>query len=417
MSATLFLGLALFFQDPSWSLPPLLYGQGPVNNRVERLAQSVHKGEVRLEREGGSRLRSLLAALDIPAESQTAVFARTSFQGDMINAQHPRALYFNDDVYVGFVPDSSVLELTAMDPKEGLVFYTLSEGDPTPRFEREVDRCLQCHAPAHMGQMPANLIRSVHPSPGGLPLLRAGSQFVDHTTQYEERWGGWYVTGDTGEMKHLGNRHLSEGQEQLDPQASDQATLEGLCDTMPYPAATSDIVALLVLEHQAHVQNVVAWAGYEARRALHYQEGLSRDLGMPDGSKVDSTQVRLEATAVKVVDALLLVGEPALPNAVGNRSAFARVFQNRARRDLKGRSLRDLDLDKRLFRYPLSYMIHSELFAALPQALLDRIWLRLWLVLNGILNGTEDPYLVPDDREAIQEILRQTFEGTLPKYW
>jgi hypothetical protein len=76
-----------------------------------------------------------------------------------------------------------------------------------------------------------------------------------------------------------------------------------------------------------------------------------------------------------------------------------------------------LDLDQRLFRYPLSYLIHSEVFRSLPEPLLEQIWLRLWLVLNGVLKGPDDPQIAPVDRKAILEVLAGTIEGPLPSYW
>ncbi len=404
-------------QDPIWSREPLNYGTRPTQDCVARLAARMEAGESVLRRnEAGSFLPGLLEALEVAPTTQTAVFSRTSFQADLITTSRPRALYFSDEVYVGFVPNSSVLELTAVDPLEGLVFYTLQDGPDGPRILREVDKCLQCHAPASNAKLPANLLRSVHTQDDGLPLLRAGSRMVTHSTDYAERWGGWYVTGQTGDMAHLGNRRLGET-ERLQPEPTRHDTLAGLCEVSPYPVPTSDIVALLVLEHQAHMHTVLCWAGYEARRALHYKDALNRDLELPPGTPVRSTRLRLEGAARKVVDALLLVGEPPLPKAVGEGSAFVPPFLATARRDKSGRSLRDLDLKQRLFRYPLSYLIHSDVFAALPEPLLEPIWLRLWLVLNGVLDGPDTPQVGEQDRKAILEILAETFEGSLPDYW
>ncbi len=404
-------------QDPPWSRPPLNYGTRPTQDRVAQLSTRMQAGDVRLHRgKQGSYLVSLLEALDVPAASQTAVFSRTSFQANLITATHPRALYFSDEVYVGFVPNSVVMELTAVDPLEGLVFYTMRQGPDGPFLQREVDSCLQCHAPTAYGRMPANLLRSVHAQDDGLPLLRAGSHSVTHATPYEQRWGGWYVTGETGDMPHLGNRRLGE-KERLEPEPTQADSLVGLCDVDPYPVPTSDVVALLVLEHQAHMHTVLCWAGYEARRALHFKRSLNQDLGLPEETHVRSTDLRLKGAAEKVVDALLFIGEPRLPNSVGHASTFVAPFMERARRTSDGRSLRDLDLEQRLFRYPLSYLIHSELFRSLPQPLLDQIWLRLWLILNGVLDGPDDPQISSVDREAILEVLAGTFEGTLPSYW
>ena len=415
--STLLLALAPA-QQPVWSLPPIEYGVRPSSDRVARLEAALEAGERTLVSDGSMpTIEALLTALEVPASSQTTVFTRTSFQARLINPRHPRALYFSDDVYLGFVPGSKVVEIIAVDVKEGLVFYTFDRAAEVPHFQRETHRCLQCHAPARKGGLPAHILRSLHPAADGQPLLRAGSRFVDHTTPYAERWGGWYVTGDVGEMEHLGNQVLAKGQERLAAAASEHASLDGLCDVKPYAATTSDIVALLVLEHQTHAQNAIVWAGYEAQRALFYQRALNEALGEPEGTPVSSTETRLDSAARKIVDALLFVDEPELTNAVGEGSVYAAEFQARGLRDAQGRSLRDLDLKGRLFRYPLSYTIDSEVFEGLPAPVRDRVWRRLWLILTDSLDDPDGPHLALADRTAIHEILTDTHGDSLPSYW
>ena len=409
--------IAVAPQEPLWAQPPIEYGVRPSQDRVARLAEQVARGERTLDSEGEGLLPGLLRALEISATSQTTVFSRTSFQQRLITTARPRAIYFSDDVYVGYVPASDVIEISAVDADEGIVFYTLTGGEEGPVFQRETYRCLQCHAPARNGEMPSNLVRSIHPTEDGTPVLRAGSRYVDHTIPFEERWGGWYVTGDTGEMAHLGNQVLAEEQERLGPKAGDHSTLEGLCSLSPYPVDTSDVVALMVLEHQTAAHNALTWASYESRRAMHYQRELNRELKEPVGTTVRSTERRLDAAAKKVVRALFLADEALLPNSVGEGSAFAAEFQAAGPSDSKGRSLRDLDLDERLFRYRLSYLIYSEVFAGLPERLSARVWRELWRVLNGDQLSAEDPQLEEVDRVAILEILRETWPAELPDYW
>ena len=409
--------LAVAPQEPVWAQPPIEYGVRPSHDRVARLAEQVASGERVLDPGGEGLLPGLLRALEISATSQTTVFSRTSFQPRLITTFRPRALYFSDDVYVGYVPASDVIEISAVDADEGMVFYTLTDGEEGPVFQRETHRCLQCHAPTRNGGMPSNLVRSIHPADDGTPVLRAGSRYVDHTTPYQERWGGWYVTGDTGEMTHLGNQVLAEEQERLGPRPGDHPTLEGLCGLSPYPVDTSDVVALIVLEHQAAAHNALSWAGYESRRAMHYQRELNRELKEPVGTTVRSTERRLDAAAKKLIRAFLLADEAQLPNSVGKGSAFAAVFQAAGPSDSKGRSLRDLDLEKRLFRYPLSYLIYSEAFAGLPDRLSERVWRKLWQVLNDDQLSADDPHLEDVDRAAILEILKETWPGELPNYW
>ena len=408
--------LAVAPQEPLWAQPPIEYGVRPSHDRVALLAEQVANGERSLDSEGEGLLPGLLGALGISVTSQTTVFSRTSFQPRLITTARPRAIYFSDDVYVGYVPASDMIEISAVDADEGLIFYTLTTGKEGPVFQRETHRCLQCHAPARNGEMPSNLVRSIHPANDGTPVLRAGSRYVDHTTPYEERWGGWYVTGDTGEMGHLGNQVLGEEQERLGPRPGEHATLEGLCGLSPYLADTSDVVALLVLEYQTAAHNALTWAGYESRRALHYQRELNRELKEPVGTTVRSTERRLDVAAKKVLKALLLADEAPLPNSVGEGSAFAAEFQAAGPSDSKGRSLRDLDLEERLFRYPLSYLIYSEVFAALPERLKERVWRELWRVLNDDPLSSDYPHLDAADRAAILEILKETWPGELPHF-
>jgi hypothetical protein len=415
MSVPFSLLLALIpAQDSPWAGAPLEYGERVSHDPVAVLSARIEAGEVSLaDDERFGLLPALLEALDVPIESQTTVFSRTSFQAKRISPRRPRALYFSDDVYVGYVPGSRTYELTGMDAELGPVFYTLRE---SAGFERQTHTCLQCHAPSSNGDMPAHLVRSVHPDQAGMPVLRAGTSFVDHTTPYEGRWGGWYVTGAPENMRHLGNQMLAEGEERLDPAASVHGDLTELCMTDSYLAATSDIVALLVLEHQTHVQNVLARAGYDARRALYDQRALNGALGNPPEARLGSTETRLDVAVRRVVKALLMVGEPPLPGPIGAESAFTDLFQARGRRGPQGRSLRDLDLKQRLFRYPLSYLIHSPSFSGLPEVLRERIWLELWLVLQGIREDDEYDALSRGDRETLLVLLAETRDD-LPGYW
>ena len=406
-----------------WALPPIEYGSRPATDRVAELSVAIESGDFawteRIDESSTEPLSiaSILIALDVPATSQTTVFSRTSMQARKITPRRPRALYFSDDVYVGYVPDGDLIEITALDKREGLVFYTIDRTAAVPAPKRETNRCLQCHAPSRSGEMPAHVLRSLHPMRNGEPRFASGSIFVDETTPYELRWGGWYVTGEVGDMKHRGNLMLKGAETEIRPSNAAHATLEELCDVSLYPVATSDIVALLVLEHQAHAHNVIVGAGYEARRALDYQRVLNEALGEPEDTLVDSTESRLDRAARSVVDALLHVGEPELPSPVGGDSPFRATFEARGRRDEKGRSLRDLDLRTRLFKYPLSYTIDSEPFRNLPAPLLDRIWRRLGDVLHETSDDPDAPKLSVEDRSAVLEILNGTRADEIPEGW
>ncbi len=104
---------------------PVIGYSGPATqNRVWRVQQQLNSGELKLAFEPKfGYLRSLLKALDIDADSQVLVYSRTSLQIEHIDAHAPRAVYFNDDTYVGYVQDTPLIELTVIDNEKGAVFY------------------------------------------------------------------------------------------------------------------------------------------------------------------------------------------------------------------------------------------------------------------------------------------------------
>jgi len=100
-----------------------------------------------------------------------------------------------------------------------------------------------------------------------------------------------------------------------------------------------------------------------------------------------------------------------LDGPVKGTSAFAEEFPKAGPRDAKGRSLRDLDLTDRLFKYPLSYLVYSEAFDALPAATKTYVYERLHAVLDGTDTAPEFAHLTPADRQALSEILSETKKG------
>ena len=393
--------------------PPIRYSQSQPENRVSRLIERVTAGEVQLkydQRQG--YLRSLLAELDVPVSSQMLVFSKTSLQRQRIAPRTPRALYFTDDVYVGCCQQGDVLEISAADPQLGTVFYTLDQHDATrPRFLRQTDNCLICHGSSQTKDVPGHLVRSVFSDAGGLPILSAGTYRIDHTSPLEKRWGGWYVTGTHGEQKHLGNLIIRE---QSVPDEVDNSTgmnlvsLAGRCDTSAYLTPHSDIVALMVLEHQADAHNYITRANFLTRQAMHYQQALNRELHEPADHIWDSTKSRIKNAGEPLVEYLLFSGEAKLTAPIRGVSGFTEEFARRGPRDSKGRSLRDFDLTTRLFKYPCSYLIYSPSFAALPKEVKDYVLHRMQEVLSGADQSGKFTHLSAADRRAISEILGET---------
>jgi hypothetical protein len=408
--------------EDEFEKPPIKYSSAQPDNVISQLQQQIDDGSAQLAHDGKQGyLKALLAALRVPIESQMLVFSKTSMQRHCICPETPRAIYFNDDVYIGFCVGGSVLEISAVDPQLGAVFYTLDQrtAQKEPRFIRQSDNCLTCHSSSRTESVPGHLVRSVFADAQGQPIFSAGSFSVDHTTSLAERWGGWYVTGTHGEQTHLGNRIYRE-QETLRPGESSKGhNVTQLGDRISpddYLSPHSDIVGLMVLEHQTYVQNRLTKANFETRQALHYQAEMNRIFKEPADARYESTTRRIQSVGEKLVEALLFVDETPLTATIGGTSGFADRFVQGGPRDSQGRSLRDLDLQSRLFKYPCSYLIYSKSFDQLPTEVRDHIWKRLWEIASGKDQSKKFAHLSRGDRQAILEIVEQTKQDA-PDYW
>ncbi len=409
------------FASDDFEKDPIHYSAAEADNTVSRLQQRLAAGQASLTHEEHfGYLRSLLHELQVPESSQMLVFSKTSLQRHRISPHTPRALYFSDDIYVGFCQRGDVLEISAVDPHLGAVFYTLDQ-EPTaaPRIRRHGDTCLLCHGSSPTHGVPGHLVRSLFADTEGLPILASGTYRIDHTSPLKQRWGGWYVTGTHGDQTHLGNLVIRERRvvEPVDNTAGLNITdLRGRIDTKAYLTPHSDIVALMVLEHQAEGHNLITQASFQTRLALHQEAALNRDLGQPETHRWDSTTRRIRSVGEPLVQYLVFSGEAALTARITGTSDFAAAFSQRGPRDRKGRSLRDFDLEHRLFKYPCSYLIYTAAFDALPTPVKDYVLRRLWDILNGRDSTKEFAHLSSADRQAIREILVVT-KKDLPEYW
>jgi len=401
--------------------PPIAYSTATPDNLVSKVIGEVESGRLELAHEGErGYLPALLKALAIPESSQVLVFSQTSLQRERISPRTPRAIYFNDQAYVGFCQQGEVLEISVADPQLGAVFYTLDQNaEKEPAFVRLTDSCLLCHSSSRTENVPGHLVRSLFVTPSGQPIFSGGSNIVDHTTPFDRRWGGWYVTGTHGDQTHLGNL-IVPGREvpaTIDNDAGQNVTdLANRFAVGKYLTPHSDIVALMVLEHQTLVQNRITKANFATRQALHYQLELNRALGEPGEMRLQSTTSRIASAGEDLVEALLLVEEAELSAPIQGTSSYAEEFMKSGPRDTLGRSLRDFDLERRMFRYPCSYLIYSEAFDALPAEMKDFVWRRLWEILAEGKDGEKFAHLTAADRGAILAILRET-KADLPDYW
>ena len=399
---------------------PINYATAPADNAISRLQERLNSGKTKLKFEDDrGYAKSILAELNVPESSQVLVFSKTSMQRERISPKTPRALYFNDDLFVGFCLRGDVMEFSAADPHLGTVFYTLDQEPATPpRFTRQTENCMICHSSSSNRGMPGHLVRSLYVDPQGFPILSEGSFRTDQTSPFRERWGGWYVTGTHGEMKHMGNRIVHKKYQIGDGNAAGQnlVDLKPLFTTSFYLTPHSDIVALMVLEHQTGMHNLIARASLETRMALHSERELNKSLDEPVSNRFDSTKRRIKSAADDLVKHLLFANEFALTDKVAGTTTFARDFAARGPKDKKGRSLRDFDLQTRLFEHPCSYLIYSEAFQKMPADVKDIVLRKLHDVLTGKETGREFAHLSPEDRRAIREILVDTMPN-LPGYW
>src|SRR5262249_5655830 len=174
----------------------------------------------------------------------------------------------------------------------------------------------------------------------------------------------------------------------------------------PSPSLTphSDIVALMVREPQTTAHNRLTRANLLTRIALHDEAELNKALGRTVPGHSESTVSRIQNAGEPLVKYLLFCEEAPLTDAVQGTSGFAREFARRGPFDKRGRSLRDFDLHRRMFKYPCSYLIYSAAFDGLPAEVKDYVYRRLWEVLSGRDTGKDFAHLSAADRQAVREI-------------
>lgn len=381
------------------------YSSAEVDNVATRLNARLRNGAVRLSFDpANGYLRSLLEAFGMPTQSQTLVFSQTSFQADLITMHNPRAIFYNDAAFVAWVRGADVLEVAVADPRQGSVFYTLDQQEtPAPELKRK-DNCLACHLTWDTLGVPGLLTTSMYPLPDN-PNAYANGFTTVQGSPLEQRWGGWWVTGDTGGAQHMGNIPVMPKDKDLTRPRNPKtplASVEGFFDLKGYPSARSDVVALLVLNHQTQMLNFITRVGWEARVA--------------EAEPSNDAAARVREGAADLVDYMLFKDEAPLVGPVKGTAGFAEWFASQGPRDAQGRSLRDFDLRTRLFRYPCSYLIYSEAFDALPKMAKDAVYARLWEVLSGRPGTPKGQQMAPADRQAIVQILRDT-KTDLPAYF
>jgi hypothetical protein len=338
---------------------PVRYSQPAKRNPVEALKTRIANGFNLAYDPQFGYLPAVLEALNIPLSSQTLVFSKTSFQAPLIMPSNPRAIYFNDDVYVGWVRGGDFVEISVADPDLGGVFYVIEQEPARRPVVQRQDDCLQCHHASRTAGVPGHIIRSVTTANSGMVITNEFSTVTDHRSPFSERWGGWYVSGNHGNV-HRGNP-LVHRLARFNP---DQ-----------WPAGHSDVVALTVLAHQATGHNYLARLNYETRAALHMHRTLLEMDKLRSGPWSESTRRRIDNAIEATVRYLTFQDEAPLPAPIAGPTNFTREFSKRG-------PLREFDLQTRLFRYPLSFLVYSEALNALEPEIRDRFFARLQAVLH-----------------------------------
>ena len=388
-----------------WDTAPVFYSEATAADPIAKLAADLGTGKRQIEgRTDLEKLRFVLNLLGIPIESQVLVFSKTSHQNALINPKNPRCLFYNENAYVGFVPGGAI-EIAIHDSSLGTVFYLidLNQKDHSRTISRDTSTCLSCHASGRTESVPGVLVRSVRPDASGHLLLHLGTELIDATSPINVRWGGYYVTGHSS-LPHLGNRVFDESGKPSDKD-KELRTLTGTIDTSRYLRDTSDIVSLMVLEHQCRMHNLLVAASMEYRRSHWFQESL----GTGKGSDPDRLPKLADSLAVKITDAMLFKDEASMGDTgVDGDPLFQDTFGKRFPKSKDGLSLADFQLSSRIFKHRCSYMIYSQVFANLPTALKSAVFVRLRRVLE---EGKDFPEIKPSEREKISRILKETIPG------
>lgn len=399
---------AAFGQLDFWDLPPISYSDTAASDSVSKMAAALAAGTLELDgRDALGRLKFVLEKLEIPVESQVLVFSKTSLQNGLIHPKNPRCLYFSENAYVGYVPGGA-MEAIVQDPVLGPVFYLIeSGGEAGLQIDRDTNNCLSCHATGRTEGVPGMLIRSVYPDSDGHPLLHLSTNDVSHETPLEERWGGWYVTGNSS-LPHLGNRVFTE-EGDLDAEVSALEDLGGLLDVTKYPLPTSDIVALMVLEHQCQMHTLLNAATMNYRRARHFMVTIAPESDPESGS---AGRVA-ESWADKIVECMFFKDEADLGEGIEGNAGFQKAFAKRYPKTKEGGSLAEFRLYGRVFKNRCSYMVYSDAFRGLPETVKGKVVARMGKVLEG--TDPDIDWIGVSERKRISRILEETFDGWIPE--
>ncbi|MCE9518065.1 MAG: hypothetical protein K8R87_00620 [Verrucomicrobia bacterium] len=386
-----------------FTAPPHNYWTQPPRDRFTKLFEQVKSGSMKLdERTPNAYLSSLLRALEIPLSSQLLVFSVTSLQSNLISPTNPRALYFNEDTYVGYVPGGRI-EIASFDPELGAIFYIfqIPRGGEAPLLDRS-NRCFNCHAGSFSHHVPGLFVESVISGDNGGPLVGFRREASGHGVPFAERYGGWHVTSKLDfptKANTLGDYYQGKLTTRPNPPGA-------IFDLQNYLVPTSDIVPHLIHEHQVGFTNRVIEANYSAREKF----------AAGQGKLASADTAALNDLATGLVRYILFADEAKLPAPVQGEETFLRDFTGVKKASATGLSLRELDLMTRLLKHRCSYMIYSSLWDGMHPFIKQSVEAKLW---NALKENSPDPafaYLPTTEKRAIRQIIKETKPG-LPSWW
>jgi hypothetical protein len=263
---------------------------------------------------------------------------------------------------------------------------------------------MNCHSVAKTRRVPGLSIRSVIPGSNWGKLVSFRDKQIGHQIPISERFGGWHVTGDPGISNHKGNLRGEKVGGKIVTDVIEPGTE---FDWSAYLTETSDILPHLLLEHQAGFMNMALEATYRARTYQHIGKGEIK----PEHVAV------LYGLAEELVRYLLFADEAKFP-AGGIRvdPQYREDFLADRKEASNGISLKDLDLETRLFKHRCSYLIYSDVFQATPDLFRQHVYQVLGEAISTEKPDPDFAYLSVTEKKAIRGILRETLSD-LPDGW
>lgn len=374
-------------------------------DRFAQIKDRIQQGEVKIDTSSDKAfLKSMLDALSIPVSSQIMVFSASSLQSEIINPRNPRALYFNEDTYIGWVP-GGLIEIIAADPEMGPMFYVydrLRPGGPVPNVQRST-KCMNCHAGNATRRLPGLIAESLLVSQAGSSLETFRRDVQGHQIPLESRFGGWHLTGGHNIPNHRANVMgiPRNGKNEIVPVEPGQYS-----DLSLHLLPTSDILPNLIHEHQLGFENRLVYAIYTVRQLKHENKGF-----MGAAAKAE-----IEERAEELARYITFADEAKFPTkGISGDTAYAEDFLRDRKATKTGISLKDLDMKTRIFKHRCSYMLYTDTWKEAPPELKERVYYHMALYLRDQPDA-QHAHIPQAERLAIRTILKETMSD-LPSWW